>query len=289
MVQPVAGARRRAGERGLAGVPGRVIELEPEAGDERRVVEDLGGAADEVGRDAAAGEEALEVDRRAADRRVAAAGPLDLGDLEAAALGRLGDRLGLEDVRVEGRRAVAERLPRDVERVVRRAVDARPRAGGQRVPAGAVFGGACVRRPLPVAKAPLRRNGPIVGSRPSPTYFLTASWRSPSAAKNTALSLGADGGDAAIAEAPPSCDGTRRAVPSSTRKRRDGRDTGHLRDAFDLAGGGMGARLPPSARDHQTGTVTYRDVNGLAGRVCRTLPACTGNRGVRGREQTRAA
>ena len=79
-----------------------MVELEPERCDERRVVEQrLAGLADEVRRDAAAGEERLEVDRRAVDRRVAAAGPLDLRDLEPAALGRLGDRLGLEHVRVE--------------------------------------------------------------------------------------------------------------------------------------------------------------------------------------------
>ena len=56
---------------------------------------------------------------------------------------------------VEGGRAVRERLTVDVERVVRRAVDARPRAGREAVPARAVFGGACVRRPFPVAEGPL--------------------------------------------------------------------------------------------------------------------------------------
>ena len=41
-----------------------------------------------------------------------ATGPFDLGDLEAAALCRLGDRLDLQDVRVERRRpAVANAWP----------------------------------------------------------------------------------------------------------------------------------------------------------------------------------
>src|SRR5207253_5752216 len=94
----------RAGVRGLAGVPGRVVELDAERRDQRRVVEQrVTGAAVEVRRDAAPGEERLEVDRRALDRGVPTAGPLDLGDLQAAALGGLGDRLGLEHALVECR------------------------------------------------------------------------------------------------------------------------------------------------------------------------------------------
>ena len=60
-----------------------MVELEPERGDERRVVEQgVAGAADEVRRDAATREERPEVDRRALDGGVAPAGPLDLGDLQ---------------------------------------------------------------------------------------------------------------------------------------------------------------------------------------------------------------
>ena len=130
--------RSGAGERRLTGVSGGVVELEPEGGDERNVVEQLvASRTDEVRGDTSAGKEGSEVDRRSLDRRVAAAGPLDLGDLEAAPLGGLGDRLGLEDVGVERRGAVAKRLTVDVERVVGRAVDARPCAGREAVPAGA--------------------------------------------------------------------------------------------------------------------------------------------------------
>ena len=93
--------------------------------------------ADVVGRDTATGTEVAEVERRPVDRAAATARPLDLGDLLAAALGRLGQRLGLQHAGGAQRRsAVAERLAVDVERVVRRAVDARPRAGRQREPAG---------------------------------------------------------------------------------------------------------------------------------------------------------
>src|SRR6185436_20981186 len=94
------------------GVAGRMVELQAEAADERSVVEQgVAGSADEVRRHAAAGEERLEVDRWALDRGVAAAGPLHLGDLETAALGRLGDRLDLQDVRIErGRPGLPERL-----------------------------------------------------------------------------------------------------------------------------------------------------------------------------------
>src|SRR3954453_5866476 len=72
----------------------------------------------------------------------APAPPLDLRDLLAAALGRLGQRLDLQDAarRRERRGRVAERLAVDVERVVRRAVHGRPGARGQREPAGAGVG-----------------------------------------------------------------------------------------------------------------------------------------------------
>ncbi len=140
-LQPGGRGRRRAGIGRLPGIARRVVELEAERLDERRVVEQrLTGLADEVRRDAAAGEELLEVDRRALDRRVPTAGPLDLGDLEAATLGGLGDRLGLEDVRIEGRGPAGERLAHAMERVVGRAMDGRPRARRQRVPAGAGVG-----------------------------------------------------------------------------------------------------------------------------------------------------
>ncbi len=46
-----------------------------------------------------------------------------------------------------------------------------------------VFGGASVRRPLPVAEVPFLRKLAIVGRRPCAAYFATRSWRRPSAAK----------------------------------------------------------------------------------------------------------
>src|SRR3954453_2499439 len=85
----------------------------------------------------------------------APAPPLDLRDLLAAALGRLGQRLDLQDAarRRERRGRVAERLAVDVERVVGRAVPGRPGARGRGDPAGAgiwrrlrqqaVIGGVC--------------------------------------------------------------------------------------------------------------------------------------------------
>ena len=129
-------SRRGAGERRLARVPGGMVELKPERGDERHVVEqDVAGGAGEVRRDAAAREEGAEVDRRPLRRGVPAAGPLDLRDLESRPLGGLRDRLRLEHAGVERRGAVGERLAVPVEGVVRGAVDARPRAGRERVPA----------------------------------------------------------------------------------------------------------------------------------------------------------
>ncbi len=141
-VRPRAGRNDRGlGHGGLAGsrIAVRMIELEPERRDERRVVEQrLTGAADEVRRDATAREEALEVNGRAVDRRVPATGPLDLGDLEAGPLGGLGDRLRLEDVGIERRGPGGpERVAVLVERVVGRGMDPRPGAGRERVPAGA--------------------------------------------------------------------------------------------------------------------------------------------------------
>ena len=125
--------RLRSGEGSLSGESGRVVELEAERGDEGRVVV----RADVVRRHAAPGEEALEVDGRAVDRADAAARPLDLGDLLAAALGGLREGLGLENARVERRGAVPERRSVDVEGVVRRAVHAGPRTGREAVPARA--------------------------------------------------------------------------------------------------------------------------------------------------------
>ena len=133
-IRPVGGRRRRGLlERRPAGEALRVIELEAERSGEGRVV----GRRDVVGRHAAAGAEVAEVDGRAVDGAAAAAGPLDLGDLLAAALGRLGQRLGLQHAGVVRRGAIRECVAVLVERVVGRAVDARPRAGGEREPAGA--------------------------------------------------------------------------------------------------------------------------------------------------------
>ena len=131
-------------ERSLSSEPGRVVELQAERSDEGGVVV----RADVVRSHAAPGEEALEVDGRAVDRADAAARPLDLGDLLAATLGGLSEALGLEDARVEGTRAVPERLSVDVERVVRRAVHAGPRTGGQAVPPGARVGWRLCQEPL---------------------------------------------------------------------------------------------------------------------------------------------
>src|SRR4029453_4440674 len=104
-----------------------MIELEPERGDEGDVVEEgVARVADEVRRNAPAGEERSEVDRRALNGGIASTRPFDLGDLEPFALCRLRDRLGLEHVRIERRRAVPERLAVDVEGVVRGAVDRGP-------------------------------------------------------------------------------------------------------------------------------------------------------------------
>ena len=81
-----------AGEGRLSGKAGRVIKLQAEGGHEGGVV----GGADVVGGHATAGEEAAVVDGRAVDRAAAPAGPFDLGDLLAAALGGLGQGLGLQ-------------------------------------------------------------------------------------------------------------------------------------------------------------------------------------------------
>ncbi len=129
-------ARGRRREGGVARVAGRVVELEAERLREGLVV----GGADVVGRHAAAGEERAEVDRRAVDRGLDAAGPLDLRDLEAGALRALGDGLRLERRGAERGGAVRERAAVDVVGVVRRAVHARPGAGRERVPAGAGVG-----------------------------------------------------------------------------------------------------------------------------------------------------
>ena len=51
-----------------------------------------------------------------------------------------------------------------------------------------VFGGACVRIPLPLADVPFFRKSDIVGSRPCAEYRATMSCRMPSAVKKTALS-----------------------------------------------------------------------------------------------------
>ncbi len=51
-----------------------------------------------------------------------------------------------------------------------------------------VFGGAWVSRPLPEARAPLRRSSRKPGTTPWSAYFSTASWRRPSEAKKRSLS-----------------------------------------------------------------------------------------------------
>jgi hypothetical protein len=76
-----------------------MVELQAERRDERLEV----ARRYVVRGHTAAGGELAEVERRPVDRAVAPARPLDLGDLLAAALGRLGERLGLKDVRAVGR------------------------------------------------------------------------------------------------------------------------------------------------------------------------------------------
>ena len=148
---------------------------------------------DVVRRHAAARAEVAEVERRPVDRAAAAARPLDLGDLLAAALGRLGERLGLQD-------AVADAAVRPGERRVReRAAPlmwnvllVEPWTPGQAPVArvnqpAPVFGGAWVSRPLPDAYAPLRSSSRKPGVSPSSAYFSTRSCRRPSEAKNSSL------------------------------------------------------------------------------------------------------
>ena len=89
------------------------------------------------------------------DRAAAAAGPLDLGDLLAAALGRLGERLGLQHAGVERRGAAV--LPNGCP-LMWKVLLVEPWTPGQapvvsvNQPAP-VFGGAWVSRPLPEARA----------------------------------------------------------------------------------------------------------------------------------------
>jgi hypothetical protein len=127
-----------------------MVELESEGVDERHVVEqDVARFSDEVGGNAAAGEEAPEVDRGTLDGAASSARPLDLGDLQSVALRCLGDGLGLEDVGVErGRANAAEGITVLVEGVVGRSVDARPGAGRQRVPPGAGIRGRLRQHPV---------------------------------------------------------------------------------------------------------------------------------------------
>ena len=144
--------------------------------------------ADEVRRDAATGEEGPEVDRRAVDGRVATARPLDLGDLQAAALGGLGDRLDLEDARIERRGPVRERLAVDVEGVVGRAVTPGHAPVASVYQPAPVFGGAWVSSPSPGPRRPSSGSCPWSAAAPLAAYLATRSWRRPSAAKNSAAS-----------------------------------------------------------------------------------------------------
>ena len=176
----------------------------------------LSAARRVVGRHAAPGEEALEVDRGAVDGGVAAAGPLDLGDLEAAALRALGDGLGLEDVGVERGRPVA----RTAAPLMWNVLLVEPWTPGQAPVArlyqpAPVLGGASVSRPLPAAFVPPLRNEAIVGRRPCAAYLATRSWRRPSAAKKTALSSSEVGPPEPCG--PDAAAGTARAEPTRAR------------------------------------------------------------------------
>ena len=155
----------RPRERGLTGEARRVVELEAERARRTRA---LSVGADVVGGHAAAGEEGAVVDRRALDRD--ALRPPAHSIWATFVPPRSADWAIVSACStpcVERRGAVGERLAVDVERVVRRAGDARPRAGGQAVPARAG-----VRRGLgqqPVAGrrgALLEEAAAIVGSEP---------------------------------------------------------------------------------------------------------------------------
>ena len=134
------------------------------------------GPSDEVRRDTAAGVEGLVVDGRPVDRRVASACPLDLGDLEAAALGSLRDRLGLQHAGSKAAvRAVAKASP-----FLWNVLLVEPWTPGHAPVArlyqpAPVLGGACVSRPSCDARTPLRMNDRIVGISPWFAYFLTRS------------------------------------------------------------------------------------------------------------------
>ena len=144
-----------------------MVELEPEGAMNGASSNGRRPRADVVRGDAAAGEERPEVDGRAVDGGVAAAGPLDLGDLEPAALGGLGDRLGLEDAGVErGGARGSERVAVEWNVLL-----VEPWTPGQAPVASVyqpapVFGGAWVSRPLPDAFVPFLRNAAIVGITP---------------------------------------------------------------------------------------------------------------------------
>src|SRR4249919_1723324 len=100
-----------------------------------------------------------------------------------------------------------------------------------------VFGGACVSRPLPLADVPFLRKDDMVGSRPWAAYLATMSCRMPSAAKKTAVSLGAFSFAAAELEAAAvslpaagaaSTSSTEIAPMSATNRNRTSDDTPHL-------------------------------------------------------------
>ena len=180
-VQPAGRRRGRAGEGGLPGEAGGVVELEAERGDEGGVV----ARRDVVRGHAAAGEEREVVDGRAVDGPVPAARPLELGDLEAAALGALGDRLGLQDAGVECRGPVPNGAPLMGNVLLVEPVTPAQAPVARLYQPAPVFGGACVRSPSSAAEVPFLRNAPIVGRTPA-DVLPTRSWRSPSEAKKTA-------------------------------------------------------------------------------------------------------
>ena len=158
-VQPVAGGRRRGRERApWPAKPAGVVELQAERRDERRVVERRRRLADEVRGHAAAGEERPEVDRRALDRGVAPPAHSTWATLRPprSAAGRSSRPGGRPGANAEcGSRTAAV----DVEGVVGRAVDARPRARREAVPARAG-----VRRRLG-QQAPAGRLRPLLEER----------------------------------------------------------------------------------------------------------------------------
>src|SRR5262245_24976165 len=118
-----------------------------------------------------------------------------------------------------------------------------------------VFGGACVRRPLPSAWLPFLRSPPNVGMTPSATYAATLSWRSPSEAKKTALSV--LGGLAADAVG-TTVTSSRMTLADASRRERE-RLTDSSSRATGMIAGRAGARGTATSSVGRSGVSSDRD------------------------------